>query len=236
MPAGKAFSIFFVGLFQIHAMRNFISVLIVFVGLSSCKDLTGIPDSFDYGKVEGNVYTNSYFNFSFAMPEGWEVMDNTVMDSLREKTQQELEQSDPELAKTVKAADVRTANLITVLYNADTSFWAFSPNLNFIAENVKIAMQIKNGEDYLESAKKNLGDLEFSIEFKGDIYPVMIDGVQFHAFNIINHYSGLDIKQSYYAAIIHDFAFTFVASWVTDTQREILDRAIAEMHFAEEMK
>jgi hypothetical protein len=216
---------------KISAMRTLIFGLIICIGFTSCKDLTGIPDSFDYGKVDGNVYTNSYFDFAFTMPEGWDVMDNTVMDSLREQTQAEIEQADPELAKTIKAADVRTANLITVLYSADTSYWAFSPNLNFIAENVKIALHVKNGEDYLEAAKENLGKLEFSIEFKGDIYPIKIDGVEFHAFNIINHYSGMDIKQSYYAAIMHDFAFTFVASWVTDTQRAIIDQAISGMKF-----
>ncbi|HMU69159.1 MAG TPA: hypothetical protein PK511_09050 [Chitinophagales bacterium] len=215
-------------------MRNISLLLICFIGFTACKNYTGIPDSFDYGRMDGNVYSNTYFDFTFSMPDGWQVMENSVMDSLRRKTQEDLAEKDPELAKTVKAADVRTANLLTIICSKDPNYFLYSANLNFVAENVKIAINVKDGKDYLESAKKNLGNLEYSLDFKGDIYKMDINGVEFYVMNLINHYNGLDIKQSYYASIINGFAFTFVASWITDEQRTFIDEAISKMKFIKE--
>lgn len=205
--------------------------IFVMILLPSCKDLTGIPENFDYGRIENNAYVNDYFEFRFPMENGWQPMDNSIMDSLREKTAEEMAAADPAMQKTMEVADVRTANLLTAMYAPPDEFQLFNANINFIAENVKIALNIRNGRDYLESAKKFMGNMEYSIDFKGDIYEQEIGGKTFYCMDVVNHYGGTDILQSYYATIIKSFAFTFVTTYVTDEQKAAVQSAIDQIEF-----
>lgn len=211
----------------------FLTATAILSGVYSCKSWTGIPEDFDYGKIEGNVYSNAYFNFTWDMGDTWAPMDNSIMDSLRHVTEEELAASDPELHKTMKAADVRTANLLTAVYQAPGEFQLFSANINFVAENVRIAVSMKDGKDYLEAAQKYMDQMSYSMERKGDIYEQKVDDVKFHVMDVINHMGDGDIFQSYYAAIIHNFAFTFITTYVTEEQKAAMEKAIQSMKFSD---
>lgn len=212
-------------------MRNFLVIGLMLIGLSACKKYTGIPNNFDYGELKGNTYTNAFFGFTWNMPEGWKAMPNSMMDSLREQTVEELQAKDLEEAEAVKNADVRTANLLAATCDKGESSLFFTTNINFIAENVRIAMHIRNGKDYLEEALKHLDGSLYSTHQQGGIYPVSIGGKDFHAMDMISEYQELTFRQTYYATVIDGFAFTFIASYVDDEQKEAVENAIAAMRF-----
>ena len=197
----------------------------------SCKNITGIPDNFDYGKVEGTTYINTYFKFKMPLDSGWEVIDNKVMDSLKEISKEELAGGNEELKHTVEASEVRTAQLLTMVHYDTVAFSLFNTNISILAENVKIAVGVKTGKDYLESAKKLLDQSAYTLDYLGEIESAQVADREFYKMKIVNHYQGFDIHQVYYATIIKGFAFAFVGSYLNEAQLDNINKQIAKMQF-----
>ncbi|MBK9455745.1 MAG: hypothetical protein IPO24_09235 [Bacteroidetes bacterium] len=52
-------------------MKIFAPVFVALLLVVSCKNYIGIPDNFDYGKIENNVYVNEFFGMKMPLNEGW---------------------------------------------------------------------------------------------------------------------------------------------------------------------
>jgi hypothetical protein len=58
-----------------------------------------------------------------------------------------------------------------------------------------------------------------------------ISGIDFYKMNAMINYSGMSINQLYYSAVLKDFSFNIIISYVNDEQKESLLKTIGTMTF-----
>ena len=94
-------------------MRLFLFA-VVLLAVAGCKQQ---PKNFDYGKIENGVYANSYFDFEIPVPPTWSVQNKEQVQQLQKTGEELVSGSNKELGAKIKAADIRTAILLTVFRN-----------------------------------------------------------------------------------------------------------------------
>lgn len=212
-------------------MKSVILIASYFLLVTSCKQFTGIPDDFDYGEVENNIYSNKYFGFNFPVKNGWEALEKDYMDSVRSEGVKEMTDGNTELEKTFEASQIKTANLISIIKIETDVFQPYSANLSLVAENLKLAIQIKDGKSYLETAKEFMLGSGIDIKFIGPITDYEIAGKKFSTMEIVNNYAGMEVHQDFYAIIINGFGLSFIGSWINEDQREAIRNQLAQISF-----
>jgi len=212
-------------------MKSSIFITAFFLLFASCKQFTGIPDDFDYGKIENNIYTNNFFGFKFPVNNGWEALNKMYLDSLRSEGLKQISDGNPELEKSFETSEIKTANLVSLIKVDTVLFQMYSANLAFIAENLKLAIHIKDGKSYLESAQKYMLKSGINAEIVGPITEYEIGKKKFFTMEVVNEYSGMEVHQDFYAIIINGFGLSFIGSWVNDEQRESIRQMLTEITF-----
>lgn len=212
-------------------MKLFITCLSFLCIFVSCKKIIGIPDNFDYGKIEKNVYQNEFFGMHWPINDGWESLDRGYVDSLRAEGLKDMVGDNEQLEKTITAADIKTANLLSIIHVDTVEVQMYSPNISMMAENLALNIQIKNGQDYLEEAKKFMQGSGVNFEFVGDIHQFNIDGKEFFTMEVINLVQGVPIHQDFYATVINGFGLALVGSWMDKKQRVIIQQSLATIQF-----
>lgn len=205
-----------------------VSFLFIFI---SCKKIIGIPDNFDYGRIEKNVYHNEFFGMHWPIKDGWESLDRSYVDSLRAEGLKDMVGGNEQLEKTITAADIKTANLLSVIHTDTMEIQMYNPNISMMAENLTINIGIKNGKDYLEEAKKFMQGSGVNFEFVGDIQQLNIDGKEFYTMEVINLVQGIPVHQDFYASVINGFGLALVGSWMDKKQRMIIQQSISTIQF-----
>ncbi len=212
-------------------MKSFTLIAAFFLLITSCKQFTGIPDDFDYGKIENNIYSNKFFGFNMPVQNGWEALNKSYMDSLRAEGLKEIADGNSELEKSFESSEIKTANLISIIKTDTIIFQPYSANISLVAENLKLAIHIKDGKSYLETAKEFMVNSGIDIKFVGPITDYEIGEKKFYTMEIVNDYSGMEVHQDFYATIINGFGLSFVGSWVNDEQRESIRQLLTEITF-----
>ena len=212
-------------------MKIFAPVFVALLLVVSCKNYIGIPDNFDYGKIENNVYVNEFFGMKMPLNEGWTYMEKDFVDSLRAEGLKDMVGDNKELEKTISAADIKTANLLSILHADTTVFQLYNPNISMIAENLKLALQVKNGKDYLEAAKSFMESSGVAFQFVGEIREYKIGGKEFYTMEVINTVQGVPIHQDFYAAVMNGFGLAIVGSWMDEDHRAIIRSELETITF-----
>ncbi|MET2983649.1 hypothetical protein [Aureibaculum conchae] len=203
-------------------MKQILFIAVCTISLMSCK--REIPSDFDYGKVEKNKYTNEFFGLTLEIPEGWFIQDDETQKQLTKEGAKAL--GGDELAKTIKAAEITTANLLMVSQfdianHTDPN--VLNANFTLVVENLGIAsFSVNDGNGYLEASKKQFTKNNVPIKIKGDTKTMDIDGKTFHYFDAVMTMQGAAINQRYMATVINDFALLYVATYGTEDQLEKL--------------
>jgi hypothetical protein len=203
--------------------------LLAFVALS-CNPKKPVP--FDYGKVVNNVYQNNYFNFKLQVPQGWKVLSREEMKKLSEKGRDYITQGNEGMKDAFKASEINTANLLSIFHYDENPQEEYNCNLTLMAENLKNFPNIKTGEDYLYQTKQVLQKTNIQIssaDSKSE--KTTLGGRDFYRMNMTLSIVGMEIKQTYYAAIDQGFALGIVMSYVTDSDKQILDNCLNSMAF-----
>lgn len=192
------------------------------------------PNAFDYGKVENNKYSNSYFDFSLSVPEKWFVQSKEETDRLMNQGKDILAGDDKNLKAVLNASDINSAYLLTVFQFQVGSPVDFNPSFMVIAENLKSFPGIKNGSDYLFQTRRLLKQSQLVYnQLDAEFKPETIASKEFYTMNSTMNYMGVVIKQKYYSAIIKGFSFNIIVSYVTDEQKAILDAVLRSLKFGE---
>jgi hypothetical protein len=190
------------------------------------------PADFDYGKVENSKYTNTYFDFEIAIPEGWVVQTQDRLDQLSEKGKELVAGDDGQLKAALKATDVNTANLLGVFQYELGSAVEYNPSFMIVAENVANFPGLKTGSEYLFHAKKLLDQGQMKYDYiDSEFAKEVISGLDFYQMNAAISYAGIDIKQTYYSTVIKGFSFNVIISYSTDEQKNALLKTISTMRF-----
>lgn len=191
----------------------------------SCNKKQSQPLNFDYGKVENNVYNNSFFKFSIQVPPTWETL-------TQEQNQNLMNAESADKKANVEQTSV---NLLTVLQNENENPGAdFYANLSVIAENLKGSDRVKNGTDYLMLTRKALDDTGIKREYpdKGTVIE-NINGTEFSTMRVNTVDPSLKFSQKFYTTIINGYALTFIESYSDENQQIELNKIIQTLKITE---
>lgn len=207
------------------------AVLLLTILFSGCKVET-TPDNFDYGKVEGHKYVNSYFDLEMDVPADWFVQSQEQMDNITKVGKDMVAGDDENMKAIVKASDVNTANLLGVFQHEYGSAVAFNPNFLVVAENVKAAPGIRTGSDYLFQSRRLLTQSQFQYDRIDESFEKeTINGTDFYKMNAEVSLMGITIRQIYYSTILKGFSFNVIISYSSDEQKDALLKVINSMTF-----
>jgi hypothetical protein len=196
-----------------------------------------IPENFDYGKIENNVYSNSFFNCEIKIPDGWAIQSNEQMQSLTEVGQNLIAGDNDNMKAAIKASEINVANLLAVIkYELGAPTTAYNPGIAIVAENLKNFPGIKTGSDYLLNIRKLLYQSQLVYESMDENFAQeTIGGVDFYVMNAVVNFSGNYIYQRHYATIINNFAFIIGLSYADNEQETELMTVLNSLKFQENL-
>lgn len=207
------------------------AVLLLTILISGCK-VENTPDNFDYGKVEGNKYVNSYFDLEMDVPADWFVQSQEQMENITKVGKDMVAGDDENMKAIVKASDVNTANLLGVFQHEYGSAVQFNPNFLVVAENVKAAPGMRTGSDYLFQSRRLLTQSQFQYDRIDETFEKeTINGTDFYKMKAEVSLMGITIRQIYYSTILKDFSFNVIISYSSDEQKDALLKVINSMTF-----
>jgi hypothetical protein len=211
-------------------MRNCILLLLTIGLLGHYSAFSQANDGFDYGKVDGNIYVNSYFGFRLHIPEGWHVQSEEQVQQIMEAGRTLLAGDDQNMQALVKASQVQNATLLTVFQHEKGAPVDYNPGFTLVAENLSAFPGIKSGSDYLFHVRRFLEQSQIRHSFK-EVYTTKVNGREFAAMEATIHFSGLAIKQTYYTTINNQFGISFITAYATDGQRKALNKILKTIKF-----
>ena len=208
-------------------MRVFFFAVLL-LAIAGCKQQ---PKDFDYGKIEKGVYTNNYFDFEIPVPANWAVQNKDQVQQLQKTGEELVSGNDKELGAKIKAANVRTAMLLTVFKNkTDAVTDKFNSSFIILSENLG-GMPVKKGSDYLAHAKAIMQQSNMSYQFAPDYSTEKVGNKEFDRMDVSLGGQGQNVQQSYYSMIDKNFALSIIISYGDDEQKAELKKIINEIKF-----
>lgn len=178
---------------------------------------TAIPENFDLGSTENNLYTNSFFKMEMPVPENWSLQTKEELQVLMNLGKATLK--DQKYADKLSSADIRNATLFGMFKYPLDSLVEFNPSLLMIAENIRIAPSIKTGQDYLEQSKKTMNLSNLNYTFEDDLRKITLSGKDFYILTAQTNSALVgNITQRYYTSVIDGFALSIIVSYNSDEQ------------------
>jgi hypothetical protein len=219
--------LFYLDLPKLKIMRVFFFAVLLLT-ITGCKQQ---PKDFDYGKIENGVYTNNYFDFEIPVPANWAVQNKEQVQQLQKTGEELVSGNDKELGAKIKAANVRTAILLTVFKNkTDTITDKFNSSFIILSENLG-GMPVKKGSEYLAHAKEIMQQSNMSYQFAPNYSTEKIGNKEFDRMDVALGGQGQNVQQSYYSAIDKDFALSIIISYGDEEQRAELKNIVNKIKF-----
>ena len=212
---------------KLYISSLIISCLII-LGCDRQENMT----DFDYGSIEKNIYTNTFFNMRMTLPEDWVVQSEQETEEIMEEGLKLVAGNDKNLETVIKASEVNTANLFMLYQYELGAAVDYNPSLMMVAENLRNAPGVKTGADYLYHARKLLARAQMQYDHIDEEFEeVDINGVPFHLMNTNINYLGFDIKQKYYSTVLYGFSLNMIISYVDEEQKAELEESIHSLTF-----
>lgn len=216
-------------------MKTAIKPLLLFMAIvmASCnnKPIEDV-EGFDYGKVENSQYTNKFFDIKINVPQGWSVQSQAENKQLMKDGAEMAAGGDKAMEKTLKAAEVNSANLLTVFkHDLNTQpAGEYNPNYVIVAENLSKIPGIKTGADYLAQNKKLMQASQMPFSFiDSNFKKRTINGIEFDEMKAVMDVQGAKIQQVYLATIKDKFALGVIYSYMTEAEKAELEKVISSL-------
>ncbi|HSI90657.1 MAG TPA: hypothetical protein VK927_06035 [Adhaeribacter sp.] len=187
--------------------------------------------AFDYGQVSGNTYTNNFFGFKVAIPEGWSVKTEEQKKEILDLGSQLMAGDDATMKALVKAAEVKTANLLFISQYEQGAPVDFNPSFGLVAENLTNSPGIKSGNDYLFHAKKFLANSQVKYTFEKEVYNKKIGNQDFAILETSVAFPTGKIRQDYYVTVKNNYSLIFMATFGTKENKKELDKVLKSIEF-----
>lgn len=199
--------------------------------LFACQK-SGKPADFDFGKVENNIYTNTYFKFKMNVPAGWNVLPRTDAETHQKMGMEVAAYNNSELKKKNEKNTINTANLLSVFQFPEDSAKKFNSSLILVAEKVSQTLSIKNAEDYLNQSRIVLQQSPITFDHIDDRNgKTMIGGKVFSSMNVVIRGDEQKVFQSYFVCIDKDFALSCVLTYTDSIQKNTLFTSLKSIIF-----
>ena len=184
-------------------------------------------EGFDYGTVKDNEYTNKFFDIKVSIPAGWKVQSQEENKALMADGADLVAGDNATVKKAMKAAEVNSANLLTVFQYATEAAPGYNPNFLMVAENLKNALTIKTAKDYLDQTKTLMRTSQLPIKSINEKYEnITVNGIDFTTMDIVMEVEGTEVYQKYICTIKDGFALGFIYSYVDQQQKTMLDKVV----------
>jgi hypothetical protein len=210
-------------------MRNTIYALLL-MGLFSCSTFEQVteveeeekemPENFDYGNFEEGTYTNNYFKFSFDYDTSWVIQDKEQSKRLTDAGTNAIIDDIEGLEAALKAAEIKSAYLITMFKHEVGAPVESNPSLILVAENNEMFPGIKTGSDYLFHAKKLLNKTSLDYRFEKEPYSKQIGDTEFYVLEADLFMAGQTVHQHMISTISREFSLSFILSYTNDEEGE----------------
>lgn len=225
-----------------HILKNLFVATTVLLLLSACgksgnesekekekENAAEVTKDFDYGKTEGNVYSNKYFGLTLEFPSEWKIQTKEEMQQITEAGKSQLDPNDPVMKQAIKAIDVKTAYLFTIFKYEVGSLVDFNPSFMVLAENTSSVPSVTTGKDYLQSAKRLLKRAAANAEIEDEFESAKIGSKEFYIMKAVLDQGAGPVNQSYYTTIKDGFALSFILTYSNDEQKAELMQIIEKV-------
>lgn len=183
--------------------NNLLSILFLTIITFGCNS-QDTPKNFDYGHVKKDKYVNSFFHFEITLPTKWIVQTKEQKDDLMKTGGDLMAGDDKKMKAALKAAEIKSANLLTVFqYEVGTAV-DYNPGMVIMVENVSNLPGMKTGSDYLFQVRKFMKQSQIKYDtIDKDFSKELINGVEFYKMNAVMNYLGFAIQQIFYTTILY---------------------------------
>ncbi len=192
-----------------------------------------MPKDFDYGKIENNTYSNTFFDFSMKFPSDWKVQSKKEMEELVEVGKDAIDNGDPAVKRAIKASEITTAYLFTAFKYEVGAEVDFNPSLMVLAENVSQAKGVETGKDYLEQVRQLMNRTSSQIVFENEYEKRSISGKEFYILHGQMKGGDSAVDQLYCATVIHGFAVSVILSFLGEEQEDEMVAVFEGIKFGE---
>ena len=186
-----------------------------------------------FGSYDGDRYTNDYFGLAIDFPSGWSKQSQDGLNEIKESGEAILAGEDKNLKAAIRAAELQTVNLFAVFKYLPGSPVDSNPSIMCVAERIKNQPGITKGGDYLFHVRKLLSSTQISYEFPREIYSTSISGKEFEVLEAELKLGSVRVKQHYYAIKLKDYALGIILSYISDSEKEELDKVLNTLTFSE---
>lgn len=205
-------------------MKKLIYLIAALLLLSCGKGSQNMPENFDYGTLENNVYKNRFFKLSVPIHKDWVVQNKEQMQSIVETGSKMMTGDDKNLEAVVEASKINTAYLLTIFKYELGAAVEYNPSFMVIAENISHAPGVKRGSDYLFHTKKLLQQGQVHYTFAEEMTEKTIGTASFDGMQGYLDLMGKKITQDYFTTIKNGFSLSFVATYTNEEEKsEIYD-------------
>ncbi len=182
-----------------------------------------------FGTVEGSTYTNEFFGFSMAIPEGWYIASREEFAQHMETTEEFLE-TDFEDARAI----LESQEIIPLLFaavNDPFTYQGTNPNINIMAQNIsQYAAFIKDASSYLNIQVQGIKASGIDMTFE-EVETVKISGKELARVKGIQTFAGIDVYQTMYVFLKDGFAVLFTLSSFTEEEARQLEDVMNSVNF-----
>ena len=206
-------------------------VFVSLVVLSGCgKKASSV---IDFGQFEGSKFTHEFLGFTIQFPDEWFVMGHHELEAMAQAGGQLLAGGDENLKATFDAAELNSVNLFNVSQYEMGAAVPSNPSITSVAERVAHMPGVKLGSDYLFHAKNLLEQSALQLEFPKEVYQVTLGGRVFHVMELQMIFPGVAVNQKYFACVEKRYALSFITTFNTPEEGEMLDAILDTLVFSE---
>lgn len=190
----------------------------------------------EMGSVTDNIYTNSYFGFTYEFPKGWTVPNEETRKYLREMTRAAASGGDPAKAAVFDVAVKRTHQLLTVLEHPMGTPGASETSITVMSEDISYAPGVQKPTDYLLNTKAGFVKRQPDLKVQLEPTDVILRGKPFARMNVsFERSTGETVYMGYAATILNSQIILFVFNCNKLEQRVVLMDTLNTLQFNPEL-
>jgi hypothetical protein len=188
--------------------------------------------NFDYGRINNNIYSNTYFNFNITIPTGWVLLSKNEYKDLQNKSIELFNEQDSSFTKTMRASLVNSANLFTAFKYQPGTNTEFNPSISMVVENISKSPAIQTGDEYLQIVRTYMRKYTTQYSFENDeIKKCHVGSKTFYKLEVLITVGGQIAYQHYYSTVINGFSVNILLCYIFDSQKKELLKALNTAHF-----
>jgi TonB family protein len=183
-----------------------------------------------------NVYTSTFFGFSYEYPKNWVVLGRDAGTAIARFGGNFLAGTDPTIPDVVEAAVRHSYSLLVVMGGAAKAGMGNGRLVQIHAINLDVQPGVKTGEDFVKALVERYPQGSAVLQFAGQPEEVKVDGRSFWKVNATVHVNGAVAYSAELATLEKDYLLLFVFSSSDAAGLEEGLKSFESLHFADGQK